>query len=399
MMEKEQKQKICQLLVRKIRQEKEWSLESLAHGICSVSYLSKLEKGDALCSEEILSLLMKRLKISQPFGNEADQKSAEYLLGLLQEGRFEQALAFMNEETRFSENWLQSVEGKLYLNFFGTYYPETEHQTEKLPELEGHIELFDPPLQALWFLCRHQWKQAQLSCPQGWVFFASASMMYSVREKEFEILPLLQKAYSLASDEGNIPLMAVCSLVQATVCSNMSDQKEALRLHQRTLRILKSWPDSGMLDDVRYNMAACLLEQGEFRKALEALEQISRPKVMAYHKMAVCYEQLSQNEKALAALEKAADPYMDREGWDESLLEQVLGLIRFRINDPDHLHNPEYGACLMAVFEKLTELDCHIGFLRFHLPWVIQWLKANRQYQKIVFILETFPCRPAFEPS
>lgn len=100
MMEKEQKQKICQLLVRKIRQEKEWSLESLAHGICSVSYLSKLEKGDALCSEEILSLLMKRLKISQPFGNEADQKSAEYLLGLLQEGRFEQALAFMNEETR-----------------------------------------------------------------------------------------------------------------------------------------------------------------------------------------------------------------------------------------------------------------------------------------------------------
>lgn len=50
-------------LIRKNRIEKDWSQEGLCKGICTASYLSKIEKGKAAPSEEVLQLLFKRLGI------------------------------------------------------------------------------------------------------------------------------------------------------------------------------------------------------------------------------------------------------------------------------------------------------------------------------------------------
>ena len=49
------------MLLKKKRLEREWSQEGLAKGICTVSYLSKIEQGKALASDEILKLLFARL--------------------------------------------------------------------------------------------------------------------------------------------------------------------------------------------------------------------------------------------------------------------------------------------------------------------------------------------------
>jgi HTH-type transcriptional regulator, quorum sensing regulator NprR len=50
--------------IRYYRKTKGLTQEELAQGICSVSYLSKIEKGDAKSSEEVINLLCKRLGIS-----------------------------------------------------------------------------------------------------------------------------------------------------------------------------------------------------------------------------------------------------------------------------------------------------------------------------------------------
>lgn len=51
------------ILIRETRIKKQWSQESLSHGICSLSYLSKIEKGTIQASQEILDALLKKLDI------------------------------------------------------------------------------------------------------------------------------------------------------------------------------------------------------------------------------------------------------------------------------------------------------------------------------------------------
>lgn len=56
--------KYAGLLIRKYRLEKNYSLEGLSKGICALSYLSKIEKGDVNPSDEIVSRLFAALGIS-----------------------------------------------------------------------------------------------------------------------------------------------------------------------------------------------------------------------------------------------------------------------------------------------------------------------------------------------
>ena len=56
-------QKLQGLLIRKRRQEREWSQAALCNGICAVSYLSKIEQGKVESSPEVLNLLFRRLGI------------------------------------------------------------------------------------------------------------------------------------------------------------------------------------------------------------------------------------------------------------------------------------------------------------------------------------------------
>lgn len=56
-------QKLQGLLIRKRRQEREWSQAALCNGICAVSYLSKIEQGKVESSPEVLDLLFRRLDI------------------------------------------------------------------------------------------------------------------------------------------------------------------------------------------------------------------------------------------------------------------------------------------------------------------------------------------------
>ena len=62
--------KVIGMLIRKYRLEQNMSQEALCQGICAVSYLSKIEKGSVLGSNEIISGLFDVLGISIPDNSE-----------------------------------------------------------------------------------------------------------------------------------------------------------------------------------------------------------------------------------------------------------------------------------------------------------------------------------------
>ena len=58
---------------------------------------------------------------------------------------------------------------------------------------------------------------------------------------------------------------------------------------------------------------------------------------------------------------------------------------------PDYLTRNEYGTLLLDSFDRLRN-ELPLGYALFHLPWVLEWYKANRQYKKACELLEAhFP--------
>lgn len=70
------------MLIKKNREKLALKQEYLCKGICSVSYLSKIEKGDINASDEIIKLLFKKLNIeynNDPKFVEEGKKQLDYI--------------------------------------------------------------------------------------------------------------------------------------------------------------------------------------------------------------------------------------------------------------------------------------------------------------------------------
>ena len=113
---------------------------------------------------------------------------------------------------------------------------------------------------------------------------------------------------------------------------------------------------------------------------------------MALHKLAICCEKTGRREEALRALTRAEA--MDIDEIDRALALRLLRLVRYRLEHPDYLTRNEYGTLLLDSFDRLRN-ELPLGYAFFHLPWVLEWYKATRQYKKACDLLEAyFPEKP-----
>ena len=68
------------------------------------------------------------------------------------------------------------------------------------------------------------------------------------------------------------------------------------------------------------------------------------------------------------------------------------------LEHPDYLNEPEYGEILLSTFETVRK-ELHSGYARFHLPWVIDWMTANRQYKNAYELMCMFSENDMFRLS
>ena len=97
------------------------------------------------------------------------------------------------------------------------------------------------------------------------------------------------------------------------------------------------------------------------------------------------------DREALDALDRAKtapEEYPDR-----TLCMEICGLVRRRLENPGYLRDPDYGAALMDVFHRCRR-ELPIGYAGFHLPWVLEWLTAGRQYKLAYELVREFPLAP-----
>ena len=384
-------QKLQGIIIRRRREEVNWSQTTLGAGICAVSHLSKIEQGKAEGSPEVLRLLLQRLGVEwrddPDFCLEASAWFEEWYDRLFSGEnieKLESALAQRQEEFQNSPFFLDW----LMLTWLTTGNP---------PEnVKDYVSVMDDRQYNL-YLCMTEQFQELLHVSNRSYFLLAAGTRPLWRGDYEKAAICFQRGMDQAYREGSLRILMKCCGNLGTCYSCLNQLEKTRECYAAASRMARSL---GRLKDMAimaYNLATTELQLGLPEDALRHLLEQPWNEAVYFQKLAICYEQLGQKDKSRSALNQALTAPMTvlldgTPGETEEIrgiFKQICELIRIRLDDANYLKNPEYGNILIACIRSMKK-QLPMGFVQFHAGWLEEWYVANRQYHKAHEVLRTF---------
>lgn len=359
--------KVVGFIIRRERMRRDWSQDGLCRGICAASYLSKIEQGRVEASEEVLRLLYQRLGLPWYGGDAALPGLSERideLYELVYSGEFEKL-----------DDRLSAMEPEREALLLSPAAPDIAVLEAAAAWRGGSVKADDAMAQylaprglALLRLMQDRDAEAAAICPSALCSYWAGVAQYESGRSYTAAVENLQRAYSLAAGEGRARLMMLSRAYIGNCYCNQLDVENMEAHYTVAERLATALHDAGMLASIRYNRAATALETGDYESAYRYFSALEEPTAMALHKLAICCEKLGRRDEAFSALNRAAaveDTHMPA-----GLAEEMLSLVRRRLENPDYLRDADYGAALLDCFERCRR-ELPIGYAGFHLPWLL----------------------------
>lgn len=226
--------------------------------------------------------------------------------------------------------------------------------------------------------------------PEAYCYLMAGIAGYEQGSDYTGAMALLQQGYDLAARDGRVRLMLECRMFMGSLCCNQLDLGGMETHYQAAERMARALGRQDDLRSMAYNRAASQVECGRYQEAYGYFAALEHPRVMELHKLAVCCEGLGRTREALDALDRARTA--PGEYPPRPLCMQLCDVVEMRLRNPDYLRDPDYGAALMDVFNRCRR-ELPIGYAAFHLPRVLEWLTAGRQYKQAYELLRDFPIK------
>lgn len=366
-------------LIRQKRLAKNWSQEGLCNGICTASYLSKIEQGKAEPSDEIIRLLFRRMGIQwNDRESGCDDRMVNDAYEFLMTGDMEKFKNLMADE-----QW-QKYENSPW----GLDYSILSRYAESRGEpIEESLEICMNQRQlALQRILQERWEEGVRLYPCGYSYAEAGRLCYQ-KGNTTQAIELLKTAYQLAAEEGSVRIMLDARITMGSCYSNFQDvdaMKSHYQVAKRLAAALGAWE---ILENISYNEAATQIELGQYQQALDYFSHRKNHSAASLHKLAICYEKLGNPEKALQALNQAA---VSKQFLPNQMDKTMRRPVELRLTDPHYLDTEAYGAALMECFE-MCKKHLPIGYAIFHLPWMLEWYEYHRQYKQAYDLLSDFP--------
>jgi len=362
------------------RLQKNWSQEGLCRGICAVSYLSKIEQGKAEPSAEITRLLLEKL------GLRTDDKLEKLAAGV-RDRAYEALFSGDETELRASMDELDPEACRATAAGLDLLLLARFAGRENGP-LDGALEpAMDSRQLSLQRILQGRASDALRLFPSAFTYTQAGTADY-VRGNYTAALDALETGYDLAAREGAARLMLRCKLLTGNCYSNLMDPENMLRHYAPARRLAEALGDRAVLRGIDYNIAASRIETGDCEGAYRYFSALEEPNLMSLHKLAICCEKTGRTEEARTALDRA--DALESDDPPTTLCREMCALVRHRLDRPDYLEDPRYGERLMACFDTCRR-KLPSGYAVFHLPWVLEWLEASRQYKRAYQFLLDFP--------
>lgn len=366
-------------LIREKRLQKDWSQEGLCKGICTASYLSKIEQGKAAPSETVLRLLFERLGIV--WSGKED--------GCTQAGVEDAYELLLSEEWEQLENYISEDSWKRYAySPWGLDYLLIGKMCHEHKPLNSDLEgLMDARQLAIQRILEGRPEEAVRLFPCGFTYEWAGSVCYE-RGNMAQAIEFMHRANSLAAEEGRIRIMLAARAAMGSCYANLLDVTFMRRHYAAAKRLAQALGAKEIQNDIAYNIASTELQLGQYQKALAYLETTKeKPTLLSMHKLAICYEKLGQPQKALEALSLCKGL---SDNSPEKLVSEMIRTVYLRLTDPEYLDSQQYGETLHRCF-SLCRTNVPVGFCLFQLPWMLEWYEHNRQYKQACRLLQEFP--------
>lgn len=340
------------LRLRQQRLKRGWSQEGLCRGICAASYLSKIEQGRVQAAPELLELLFRRLEL--PWYGESLPE-----LERLVERRYALLLDAVDRQ----------------------------NPSDIPAALEPYL---DRRQLALLRIVQNRDMEAVRLLPEAYCYLMAGIAGYEQGNDYVGAMALLQQGYDLAARDGRVRLMLECRMFMGSLCCNQLDLGGMETHYQVAERMARAMGREDDLRSMAYNRAASQVECGRYQEAYGYFAALEHPRVMELHKLAVCCEGLGRTREALDALDRARTA--PGEYPPRPLCMLLCDVVEMRLRNPDYLRDQAYGQALLAAFDRCRR-ELPIGYAAFHLPRVLEWLTAGRQYKQAYELLRDFPIK------
>jgi tetratricopeptide (TPR) repeat protein len=335
---------------------------------------------------------MRRLGVKW-YNDEATYKKAKGLANRLYDALFsnDQA-ALVAAKQEMSENWVVFSNCPYMLDFLLFHALFTTSNCSDLNDFEPD---FDKRQQTLWLLLQHDYEALLRQNPSAYTYLVAGTAAYQSGNYSVA-LERLQQSYNLAAQQGYVFIMLESRMFMGNCYSDMMDF-ERMEEHFRVAeRLATALGDKEILNSIHYNTQSTNIELGHIEESYDYFSKLENPSPMALHKLAVCCEKLGKTTEALNAVNRAEAEECDFP--PKELTRSMCELIRYRLEHPGYLKDCAYGEMLVACFEWIRA-KLPNGFINFHLPWMLEWYTASRQYKQAYELIADFPYNKALVRS
>ena len=372
-------------LIRRERLRQNLSQEGLCRGICVVSYLSKIEQGKAEAGEDILLPLLHRLGIEYETDRDFRKEAGETVERLYEElvsGKMSSPEELLTKQERYMNS--PFMLDAMLLDIW---------ENRLSPEPAEFVSCMDRRQYPLYLLLR---LQANGENTAGELLRLAPTDFYCCavgRERYYqgrylEAIELLSRAYDLAAREGNIWLMCDARLFLGNCYSDTRQTELMAESYRAAKKIALVLGDEQRVSTIDYNLGSTYLELGETERAYALLQTVSRRDALYYHKLAVALEKLGRREEALGAVARGKAA-LQEDSYRPDAGEKMLALVEYRLLHPDYLRDEEYAREMSECFAFLRQ-TMPLGFVRFHLPYMLELLEAERRYKDAYRLIKEF---------
>lgn len=386
-------------LLKYNRLKNNFSQEGICKGICTVSYLSKIENGTAQPSQEIIEQLFAVLGINSCWDDEILRDANKQI-----QTYFDKIFHFENveHEAELINAFIDKLEiSPLYLRcqlykiqearrckddvihyLFEQIKPFIPYMNEKEKALYEllHGEVYDD---------EDSFLRADAFSPCSFSKYELAHLYY--KNGQFQkALQYCSKAYDLAAYEGNTALMSEVSIIEGACYSNLHQIDLMIQTYDRCMNLNRG--NRSMQSDIYYNIGATYLEVGNDHKALEYLKLSEHNRFdpldlfLTYHKISLAYFNLNQKAESMNYIEKAEALLTQgiiHDGYEDIYAKMIMVVRLMHQN----LTDEKYMNLLKEVYEECGSRII-FGYQQFHGHLLIKAYTANRRYKEALLLTQ-----------
>ncbi len=391
------------LRIERLRQGKE--LKEVAGRICSISTLSKIERGKQKVDPDMLVDLYNELGIHY----ENDEEFIENMSHYIKQYFYETIYQFEHE----SLDVLKLENDKLNYSPLALEWMiirAVEYEDKDVLNILDQCVEFMNQEQLGWYYLIQRYEDIELILEKGMKAqrilqnsFSTLSLMWTYWSKgEYsEVNKLSNMAINFALEEGNTWALSQVYLLLGGIYSAYNMEEDMIGEYQKSMNLLKNTNWTKELDGMYYNIGATYISLEDYEKSREYLGKSNRDNFSSCHKWAVLEIKVGNIEEANHWIDKM-EYYMkgfkeknnSSETWNQFTKHYYNEMMEiFKVTKLQLEGAPEESSDYIPLLESLMNRflkDGRYGFMNFHKEALKDAYIKNRRYKDALELEELF---------